>query len=279
MGVPPLEDMACDGILPEHFISFLRSLPDTRHFLSAPEREVIVRSRQHFKAVDGLGRRPDVVAVINHYSSFWIRSFEGPDPEVTVYLVYGPECDDAMPASAGTRHRCRPAGSHAREFTLYRVRKGGRPEEVTRALAPEAPGLTNEERRRYGVYLKSRGEANGSDIKLDVSRLAYVPVLRWVLRPVQEGEYEPPDMPASDPRAFVDYYWGNRNVAHFGFLVWSGTHMQLRETLPEELWPCRASGSASPLCDAGYHSHADRYLIHTATQRPGGPHDESPSRQ
>ena len=280
MGAPPLEDAACDGMLPEHLVSFLRNLPDSHPFLDASERELIVRSRQSFKAVNGLGRRADVVAVINHYSLFWIRSFEGPDPEVTVYMVYGPDCDDSLPSATGSiERRCRSGSAYSRDFTLYRVRKGGRPEDVTRALAPPPPRLTKEERRRYGVYLQPKSEASDADIKLDVSRLVYVPVLRWVLRPVQEGDYEPPGMPASDPRAFVDYYWGNRNVAHFGFLVWNGRRLELRETLSEELWPCRTSGSVLSICDTGYDSLADRYLSHAAIQRPGGPHDESPSHQ
>lgn len=89
----PLEDTACYGSLPEHVASLLRNLPDSHPFLSAAERREAASTQQKFKAVGGLGKRRDVVAVIQHFSPFWVRSFEGSDPETTVYLVYGPDCD------------------------------------------------------------------------------------------------------------------------------------------------------------------------------------------
>lgn len=275
---PPLADMACAGHLPEHLVEFLRSMPDTHLFLNASEREEIAGSPQSFKVVSGLGERPDVVAVISHSSLFWIRSFEGPDPNATVYMVYGPDCD-ASSAFGGfpAKRKCRSEDSYLRDFTLYLVSKGRPPEDVTSTLMPPLPRMSRKEQLRYGVYLRPEGEASEADIKLDVSRLVRTPVLRWVMRPVQEGDYEPPDMPASDPRAFIDYYWGNRNVAHFGFLVWNGRRMELRETVSEALWPCRVSGPQSRNCDAGYDGSADRYLTRVATERPGGPDDESTS--
>ena len=277
---PPLADIACSGELPEHMAWFVRNMPDTHLFLTASEREEIARSRQSFKVVNGLGRRQDVVTVISHYSLFWIRSFEGPDPDVTIYLVYGPDCGASPAFAAGpTKKKCRSADSYLRDFSLYRVVKGTMPENVTGMLMPPFPRMSETERRRYGVYLRSEGEASDADIKLDVSRLVRTPVLRWVVRPVQEGDYEPPDMPASDPRAFMDYGWGNRNVAHFGFLVWNGRRMELRETVSDDLWPCRARGSGPRDCAPGYNSRADRYLTPIATERPGGPHDKPTSHQ
>ena len=255
---PPLADVACTGELPEHLAWFLRNMPDTHPFLTAPEREQAAQSRQSFKAVKGLGLRPDVVAVINHYSLFWIRSFEGPDPDITVYMVYGPDCDASAALARDANRRCRPSSTYSREFALYRVRKGQRPENVTRALAPSLPRLSEQERSRYGVYVLPEGEANDADIKLDVSRLVHVPVLRWVLRPVQEGEYQPPDMPATDPRAFTDQDWGTGSVAHFGFLVWNGRRMELHETVSSSLWPCRSPNPK--VCGQGYDSRIDRYL-------------------
>ena len=275
---PPLADMACAGHLPEHLVELLRSMPDTHLFLNASEREEIARSRQSFKVVGGLGRRPDVVTVISHPSLFWIRSFEGPDPDVTVYMVYGPDCEASSAFERdAARQECRSMDGYLRNVTLYRVSKGHPPEDVTSTLMPPLPRMSRKEQLRYGVYLRPEGEASEADIKLDVSRLVRTPVLRWVMRPVQEGDYEPPDMPASDPRAFIDYYWGNRNVAHFGFLVWNGRRMELRETVSEALWPCRVSGPQSRNCDAGYDGSADRYLTRVATERPGGPDDESTS--
>ena len=280
---PPLADIACSGELPEHMAWFVRNMPDSHLFLTASEREEIARSPQSFKVVNGLGRRQDVVTVISHYSLFWVRSFEGPDPDVTIYLVYGPDCG-ASPAFATdptkpTKKKCRPADSYLRDFSLYRVVKGTMPENVTSMLMPPFPRMSETERRRYGVYLRSQGEASDADIKLDVSRLVRTPVLRWVVRPVQEGDYEPPDMPASDPRAFIDYEWGNRNVAHFGFLAWNGRRMELRETVPDVLWPCRTRGSGPRDCAPGYDGRADRYLTPVTTERPGGPHDKPASHE
>ena len=255
----PLEDVACSGHLPEHFASFLRRIPHQHPFLSGYEREQLSRSKHSFKAVVGLGERHDILAVIHHYSPFWIRSFEGPDPDVTLYLVYGPECGSPRSGDSGSsENRCRPDSAYLRDYTLYRVQKDGIPRDVTSEMAPPAPHLDKEERRRYGPYLRGAGGAVDSDIQMDVSRLAYVPVLRWVLRPAQEGEYMPPSMPSSDPRAFKDYYRGTGSVAHFGFLIWNGRRMELRETVPSTLWPCRSSNP--PVCDQGYDSSADRYL-------------------
>lgn len=262
---PPLGDTACSGQLPEHLAWFLRNMPDGRPFLTAAEREDAAQARQSFKAVSGLGQRPDFVAVIHHFSLFWIRSLEGPDPDTTVYLVYGPQCDATW---SDPVDKCFPDDAYLREFKLYRVHKGGRPEDVTRELTPPAPSLTPAERRRYGVYLHPDGDAKATDVKLDVSRLAYVPVLRWVLRPVQEGDYQPPPMPSSDPRAFDDHDWGSTSVAHFGFLVWTGERFELRETVPPGLWPCRTVRSSEHACGARYDSHADRYLDHRESTEP-----------
>lgn len=255
----PLEDMACRAQLPEYFASFLRKIPNGHPLLSGHERDQLSDSKHSFKLVEGLGARPDILAVIHHYSPFWIRSFEGPDPGVTVYLVYGPECAAVLPGSdRSSEHECRPKDAHLRDFTLYRVEKGRVPKDVTAELALPAPQLAGDEGRRYGRYVRATGDAGDSDIRMDVSRLAYVPVLRWVLRPVQEGEYTPPGMPSSDARVFNDNYWGNGNVAHFGFLIWNGRGMELRERVASALWPCRSSGL--PTCDQGYESSADRYL-------------------
>jgi len=255
----PLEDMACSGHLPEHLASFLRKIPNGHPLLSEHERDQLSHSKHSFKLVEGSGARHDILAVIHHYSPFWIRSFEGSDSGVTVYLVYGPECAAVLPGSdRSSEDQCRPEDAYLRDFTLYRVENGGVPKDVTAELAPPAPQLAGDESRRYGRYVRATGDAVDSDIQMDVSRLAYVPVLRWVLRPVQEGEYTPPDMPSSDSRAFKDYYWGNGNVAHFGFLVWNGRRLELRERVPSSFWPCRSSGL--PTCDQGYESSADRYL-------------------
>ncbi|MGY1519034.1 hypothetical protein [Luteimonas sp. A482] len=271
---PPLQDAACYGMLPEHVASFIRAIPDGHPYLSAEQREEAAQKKQRFRAIEGYGDRPDILAIIDHYGTFWIRSLEGPDPEVTVYAVYGPSCnDDPYLKQRFVGDGCLPGAPYVmRELKIYRVRSGGEPEDVTNELAPEPPGLTQAERGRYGIYLRpeEEGTAVDTDIGLDVTRLARVPVMRWVLRPVQEGEHEAPAMPTSDPRAFLDYDW-REHAAHFGFLVWTGEQFELRETVSPDLWPCRSVQSARHVCGAGSDGIVDRYLVPVGGKEIGQP--------
>lgn len=258
----PLGDTACSGQLPEHLARFLRNIPQGHPFLTPEARLEASRTRSSFKAVSGMGRRPDFVAVIEHVSSFWIRSFEGPDQDTTIYLVYGPECE-STPSNQPLPPmlNCLAEEAYMRDFKLYRVHRGGPPQDVTEELSPPAPILTPAERARFGIYLHPEYPAKVADAKLDVSRLAYVPVMRWILRPVQEGDYQPPPMPASDPRAFKDPGWRD-HAAHFGFLVWTGERFELHETVSAALWPCRTGRPDEHVCSTGYDIHADRYIEH-----------------
>lgn len=256
---PPLADTACYGPLPAHVAEFIERLPDSHPFVGAAERAA-ARAPQIYKAVPGNGRRPDIVAMIEHLSPFWIRSFEGADPDTTVYMVYGPDCDAGRrDPDDPARRICRSDDAYFRDVVLYRVHRGGPPEEVTAELAPPAPGMTPDEQRRYGRYLAAEGAARSTDVKLDVSRLAYVPVLRWVFRPIDYGDYDPPAMPASDPRAYEDSDWRAR-AAHFGFLVWNGERFELQDELPATLWPCRTVRHDGHNCAAGHDVTVDRYL-------------------
>lgn len=263
---PPLADTACHGPLPAHVAEFIERLPDSHPFVGAAERAA-ARAPQVYKAVPGQGRRPDIVAMIAHLSPFWIRSFEGADSDTTVYMVYGPDCDARRrdPDDPG-RWICRSDDAAFRDVVLYRVHRGGPPEEVTADLAPPAPGMTRDEMLRYGRYLAAEGAARSTDVKLDVSRLAYVPVLRWVFRPIDYGDYDPPAMPASDPRAYEDSDWRAR-AAHFGFLVWNGERFELRDEVPAALWPCRTVRHDGHACAAGHDHAVDRYLS-TSVPRP-----------
>ncbi len=239
-GDPPLQGAACYGPLPEHLQSLLRNLPDTHPHLSRDEREEAAAKPQWFRAVAGYGTRPDFLAQLHHFGQLWVRSFEGPDPDTTVYMVYGPSCTYDRDAPRDVR--CLPgAPATIREVRVYRVRGSGLPEDATSLLAPPAPTLTAAERARYGVYLRppEEGEAVDTDIGLDVGRLDTTPVMRWVINPPEEGDYERPRIPDSDPRGFFQQ-------AHFGFLVWTGERFELRERIPLRLWVC---GVAGP-CDA-----------------------------
>lgn len=263
-GDPPLQGAACYGALPEHLQSLLRNLPETHPNLTSEAREEAVTTKQWFRAVPGYGNRPDIVALITHYSQFWVRSFEGPDPGVTVYVVYGPACsEDPALSMQSVEDGCLPGAPHVvRELRIYRVTSEGLPEDVTSAIAPAPPALTAEERLRYGIYLRppEEGGAVDTDIGLDVRRLATTPVMRWTIDPPEEGDYVRPRIPDSDPRG------GFGHLAHFGFLVWTGKRFELRERVPLLLWACGIAGQDDG-CSMG--DRGDPYLIEDGAAAPG----------
>ncbi|MGY1519036.1 hypothetical protein [Luteimonas sp. A482] len=233
----------------------LRNIPEGHPFLDAEQREEAAASDQRYRAVRGYGSRPDFVAAIHHFSQFWVRSFEGLDPETTIYVVYGPDC---IPDRAAPRDvECLSGeGRTIRQLKLYRVRGRSLPEDVTSELAPPAPNLTPIERQRYGVYLRppEEGGAVDTDIGLDVRRLATTPVMRWVIDPPEEGDYERPRIPDSDPRGFLQQ-------AHFGFLVWTGERFELRDKIPLALWACGVDGAGDDSCRKQFEGGIDPYLI------------------
>lgn len=261
-GDPPLQGAACHGRLPKHLQWLLRNLPATHPHLSQEQREEAAAGKQWFRAVPGYGDRPDFVAHIPHYSQFWIRSFEGADPRVTVYVVYGPACDDdPVRSRQSIEDGCLGGAPYVvRELKIYRVVSGGVPEDVTAEIAPAPPTLTPEERIRYGRYLRppEEGGARDTDIGLDVRRLATTPVMRWTIDPPEEGDYVPPRIPDSDPRGFMQ-------LAHFGFLVWTGERFELREKVPLLLWACGTRQDDD--CTTG--DRGDPYLIEDGAAAAG----------
>lgn len=263
---PPFQDSGCYGLLPAHVAEFLRNLPGTHPYLDAHYREEQARKKQLFRFVEGYGARPDVLARIDRRSEFWIRSFEGERPDVTVYVVYGPACED----QPGFRERfvgdgCLPGHPYVtRDIRIYRVQAGGVPEDVTIELAPPPPELTAAESARYGIHLRppEEGAAWNTDIGLDVTRLAVSPVMRWTIAPAEEGDYEKPRIPDDDPRGFS-------GQAHFGFLVWTGERFDLREKIPLSLWACGVSeGVKDNACLLPYAGGFDPYLIENDDQTP-----------
>lgn len=253
VGDAPLHEPACRGVLPPHVASLLRAIPDDHPLLTAAVREEAAGKEQVFRAVKGYGHRPDFVARIWNYGLFWIRSFEGPDPATTVYMVYGPDCVDRYPLSSP--QDCLPgAPGTIRDVRIYRVRGEGPVEDVTLELAPPPPRLTPAERRRYGIYLRPEGEALDTDIGLNTGGLASTPVMRWTIYPREEGDYEAPRIPASDPRGF-------HRAAHFGFLVWTGERFELRQKVSLVLWACGVEWSGEKECLTGFSTDGDPYLI------------------
>lgn len=265
-GEPPLQGAACYGRLPDHLQALLRNLPDSHPFLSRKQRAEAADQPQWFLPVQGYGGRQDYVAAISSFGSFWIRSFEGPDPATTVYIVYGPDCilDDTHPGHV----RCLPGAPAAiRDIRIYRARGDALPEDVTAELAAPAPVLTASEREHYGIYLRSPedGSAEDTDIGLDVRSLDTTPIMRWVIAPAEEGDYDRPRIPDSDSRGFLQQ-------AHFGFLVWTGERFELREKIPLALWACGVGGVGDGSCLAPFAGHADPYLSQAGA--PGRPYGD-----
>lgn len=254
---PPLQEAGCYGILPKHLRALVLNLPDEHPHLTPKEREEAASTRQWFRAVSGYGRRSDFVASVGNYSRFWIRSFEGVDPDNTVYVVYGPACtDDPALSTTSIEAGCLPGAPHViRELKVYRFGAGGLLEDATSELTPPPPALTPDERKRYGVYLRpsEQGDAEDVDIGLDVRRLSTTPVMRWIIDPPEEGDYVRPRIPDSDPRGF-------NQQAHFGFLVWTGERFELREKIPLSLWACGVGGAAQD-CLERFRGGGDPYLL------------------
>lgn len=206
-------DASCYGRLPKHISQFIRQIPISHPFLNEQQKEKLAQTARQYKAISGLGKRPDFLIYTEGCGNFWIRSFESTDPNTTVYLVHGPMCEGDYP-----NQRCMPESARMRNFKIYPSHNGGAPQDVTAALAPPAPRMSADERRRYGIYLRPKGLAQDEDIKLDVSRLVYTPVLRWTVRPVydeREDYYHPPkSIPDTDPRVYKEYHSSDLHGNH-----------------------------------------------------------------
>lgn len=224
---------ACQGSMPAHLAAVLLAIPEAQIHLSRSTRERQLSQRAWFKAVPGAGERPDFMAV---QGDMWIRSFEGADPDSTVYLISAPfDCADGraldveaarpMPVSAGD---CRQAYLQER---VYRATGNGAPLDITAEVMPSRPVFNEADRKRYA--------AQGAQLVLDRSKLQYGPAMRWVVRLDTPGE-------AADARSY-----GEWKRAHLGFVVWNGERFVLRDTVPRNLWACDPVAPGDPAC-AGY---------------------------
>ncbi|MFC3717466.1 hypothetical protein ACFONC_15040 [Luteimonas soli] len=244
----------CRGPVPAHLASTLVALPTRDVYFPRSMREASARKALQYYAVPGLGRRPDFWLPLA--DGAWLRSFEGPDPAITVYLFRppSPRPDSAIviwhaahPEDPEPSAEPPPWTDYA--FKVYRTVDDGTPQDVTSQLLPPKPTMTAEERRRYGLHLGyNLMDASDDDIFLVLDKLQYAPTMRWIM------EFDPDNpIPESDPRRFGD--WAN---AHFGFLVWTGKRFELRQTVPRSRWPCRPVPRGVEPCsyfpDAGFDS-------------------------
>ena len=165
------------------------------------------------RAAPGHGQRPDFLA---HVGLWWIRTFEGPDPEVTVFAVWGGSC---WPPGLGSPTDVWPC-THRKYPLISRVIGDGPVQEVTDELWPGPPVITPQQQAILD-------EHTPGPVTLDVSKLADAPTVRWFM------EFDPDNPPPRN--APLPARWAR---GHFGFFVWNGTRFEKHFTVPRALWPC-----------------------------------------
>ena len=234
---------ACQGAMPAHLAAVLIAIPDAQIHLPRAWRERELSQRAWFKAVPGDGQRPDFLAV---QDKLWVRSFEGADPNTTVYLVSAPfECVDGRLLDADAAEPVRvPAGSCRQAFVqerVYRVTGNAAPVDITAEVMPARPLLGDAEKKRYA--------ARGGQLALDHSKLQYGPAMRWYVRFDEGGT-------ASEPRSF-----GEWSRVHQGFLVWTGQRFETRDTLPRSQWPCDPVAPGDQTCGSFADAGRDPFVL------------------
>jgi hypothetical protein len=233
----------CIGQMPTYFTDFLAALAAKRLTTSnkATYQKVFDASsyngKFYFLAVPSFGRRPDILVSLNEGA--WVRSFEGTDPTITLYLVNAPfVCNGKEWKEVRKTDRAWECERSIPRFRLFRVKAQGIPEDVTETMLPK-PVLSPVERKHYFA----RGK-----VELEHYQLPNVPVMQWYL--LLDGDHP---LPKSDLR------WIIGGSAHFGFVVWNGKSFELRERVPHKLWPCYQSVSVPVACKP--QRQTDRFII------------------
>lgn len=237
-----LTQPACRGPMPRHLAEVLLQLPANGLFLSMQQRLDAVSKPVVYRAVAGVGRRPDFLAE-NH--PWAIRSFEGLTEADTVFWLEGPtRCSDDNRGE--TRYEPVPECERPyRQVALFRRTVEGTLVDVTESVGFDQPVLE-------AADAKLVNDHTGSGPSPDVWNLQRVPVLRWT------SELDPDNpAPIGHPRSFQ---FGHR--LHFGFDVWDGTRFVRREKVSRDQWPC-TPGEDAAVC------RNDRFIIDstTTTQR------------
>ncbi len=216
---------SCLESLPANFSKFLQDIPIDDIVLGPG-----FRANKDFlgKAIPGLGKSPDFLIPFGR--SEWIRSFEGPDPNTTVYLVSfivsGKKITDYYQAHPELKIQSGPRFIST-GLRAFRVKHGGPPEEVTESILPPTPKMTAAQLRHVDLY-GTKNEDGSPYLYLDFTKLQYMPVMRW------HTEFDPDHLlPESDPAMR-----GGVGPPHFGFIVWTGKRFELKQRIPVSQWPC-----------------------------------------
>ena len=234
---------ACQGTLPPHLAALLVALPEQDIHLPRGWREREVRQKAWFKAVAGMGERPDF---IGRLGDIWVRSFEGADASTTTYLVSAPfDCADGALPNENTAEPVRlAAGSCGQAYVrqrVYQVGSDGVPQNITAKLMPAAPSIAEADRARH--------RAREGKIILDHSKLQYGPAMRWFVQ-------YPESPQKTGPHSFSDW-----NREHLSFVVWNGTGFELRDTVTRAQWPCDPVAPGDKACGGFPDSGPDAYVL------------------
>jgi len=229
-GSKPVEDIylergrLCHGALPPYFAQATTWI--TQRDASGEATKPWPTEDVAFTVIPGLGRRMDIMLGRGH----WIRSFEGSDPAVTVYVISDDSCDAP---------RAKPVCRYG--MRAFQVVGNAVPVDVTMYMLPEKPALSDAQRARYD-------EIGGGDVWLDTSKLPLAPTMRWVM------EFDPDrPIPQSDPN-------DAGGVAHFGFLAWNGQRFELSARIPRSRWPCSPVPEGRAPCSSEF-PEPDRFVI------------------
>jgi len=234
---------ACQGTLPPHLAALLVALPEQDIHLPRGWREREVRQKAWFKAVAGMGQRPDF---IGRLGDIWVRSFEGADASTTTYLVSAPfDCADGALPNENTAEPVRlAAGSCGQAYVrqrVYQVGSDGVPQDITAKAMPAAPSIGEADRARH--------RAREGKVILDHSKLQYGPAMRWFVQ-------YPESPQKTGPHSFSDW-----NREHLAFVVWNGTSFELRDTVTRAQWPCDPVAPGDKPCGGFPDSGPDAYVL------------------
>ncbi|MFG6067809.1 hypothetical protein ACEU0B_000938 [Stenotrophomonas indicatrix] len=246
---------ACQGALPPHLAALLVALPEQDIHLPRSWREREVRQKAWFKAVAGVGQRPDFIARLG---DIWVRSFEGADASTTTYLVSAPfDCADGALPNENTAEPVRlAAGSCGQAYVrqrVFQVGSDGVPQDITAMAMPAAPLIAEADRARH--------RTREGRISLDHSKLQYGPAMRWFVQ-------YPESPQKTGPHSFSDW-----NREHLAFVVWNGTRFELRDTVTRAQWPCDPVAPGDKACGGFPDSGPDAYVLagpaaHSAVSSP-----------
>lgn len=234
---------ACQGTLPPHLAALLVAVTEQDIHLPRSWREREVRQKAWFKAVAGVGERPDFIARLG---DIWVRSFEGADASTTTYLVSAPfDCADGALPNENTAEPVRlAAGDCGQAYVrqrVYQVGSDGAPQDITATAMPAAPSIAEADRARH--------RAREGKVSLDHSKLQYGPAMRWFVQ-------YPESPQKTGPHSFSDW-----NREHLSFVVWNGTRFELRDTVTRAQWPCDPVAPGDKACGGFPDSGPDAYVL------------------